>query len=344
MTTKTKTETKLAIELVRNFEALTPLSLRDRKSGKTVEGEWLPGWQAKALETAQYIKTEYDLPQSALSAKKRLLSELSKFDKSWLLDSATYHPVKTTITHFRECLNLLFSEYQMDVNQDYRQRVEKRSSDENRIECDLTKYLQTAHRILTLCESGASKTDVNWQDVSCALALVTGRRMSEIHQSGVFSKIGDHEVKFSGQLKGKSRTLDGSKLIKAEFNIPTLVSASLVLSGLEWLDREGKRLDSKTGTPEQVNKTWGKYLSRRAKSEWEVITDEQWQAVDPQDKWTFHKFRGLYFIACLANLNQTASFSTIKRLAPTILGDSDIKAIEPYERVDIAPGSLTKLD
>jgi len=342
MTTKTKLETKWAVELVRNFEALTPLSLRDRKSGKSVEGEWLPGWQARAIETAQHIKTEYELPQSALSAKKRLLSELTMFDKSWLRDEATYHPVKTTIAHFRECLNLLFAEYQNQVNTDYKDRVDHRSSDENRIECDIGVYLSKAHSVLTEVANGATRKEVKWQDVSCALALVTGRRMSEIHQSGVFTALGDYELRFTGQLKGRGRKVDGQKLIENMFVIPTLVNTALVMTALEWLNNEGKRLGT-DGTPEQVNKTWGKYLSQRTKSDWQVITDEEWQQVDLKDKWTYHKLRGMYFIACVNNYEKRGVFASISRMAPDILGDSNLQALVPYMRIDLTPGSLTKI-
>lgn len=340
MNTKTvKPEAKLAMELVRQFEELTPFSLRDRKTGKN----GVPGWQVLAVNTAKYLKDTYPTPDSALSSKKRLIKELKGFNKSWLLDPATVHSVKTTISHFQETLNLLFTEYQEEVNQTYRERVDKRSSDESRIVVDLTDYLVKAQYVLEKCAEGASKDEVNWQDVSCALALVTGRRQSEIHFSGEFTPVGDYELEFSGQLKGKGRTVDGSKLIEASFTIPTLVKTDLVLAGIRWLDREGKRLDKETGNPDIVNKRWNKYLGQRSKSNWEIIPDEVWKEVDEKDKWSYHKFRGLYFIACIANLGQSASFSSIKRLAPSILGDSDIKAIEPYERVDIKPGSTTKV-
>jgi hypothetical protein len=54
---------------------------------------------------------------------------------------------------------------------------------------------------------GATKDEVNWRDVSCAISLVTGRRMGEVHLSGQFNQVGSHEVIFKGQLKGKSRKL-----------------------------------------------------------------------------------------------------------------------------------------
>lgn len=334
-----KYETKLAIELVQQFERLTPLSPKYRKSGK----EGLKGWQVLAVETATRLKTEYELPQSALSSKKRLLAELKGFSKEWLMDKQTFHPVQTIIAHFRETLNLLFSEIQNGVNEEYRNRVDTRSADGNRIEIDLSEWLAKAETTLQKVVNGVSREDLKWEDVSCALALATGRRMSELHYSAVFQHSAEYELVFSGQLKGKNRTESGDKLINHEFTIPTLVKAELCIAGLEWLAANDKRADKKTGSPELVNKRWAKYVGGKARSDWQIVTDEIWQSVDPKDKWTFHKFRGLYFIACLSNLAERATFSSIKRLAPLILGDSDIKAIEPYERFDITPNSKTRI-
>jgi len=343
-TSKVKTETKLAMALVRNLEAIAPLSLKDRKAGKMVGGVFLPGWQSKAIEVAADLKSKYPSPQSALSGKKRLLAELGKFDKSWLLDAATFHPVKTSIAHFRESLNLLFAIDQAAVNDSYRGRVSDRSGDASRIECDLSQWLVKAFDTLTKVAQGADRKEIKWEDVSCALALTTGRRMSELHYSAAFTKSGDHELIFTGQLKGKSRAVDGDKLINHPFTIPCLVPTELAIAGLEWLEREGKRADrGDQDGAERVNKVWAKYLSKRCKTDWEIIPDATWQAVDPADKWSFHKFRGIYFVACLANLEQTANFSSIKRLAPSLLGDADLSAIEPYERIDIAPDSLTNI-
>ena len=93
----------------------------------------------------------------------------------------------------------------------------------------------------------ASKEDVEWRDVSCVLALVTGRRMGEVHLSGVFTQVSEYEVAFSGQLKGKSRKVKVGErklaLRDYEFSIPTLVRAELVVKGIAWLEANGKRFE-----------------------------------------------------------------------------------------------------
>lgn len=335
-----KAETKQAIALVQKFEALTPFKARERKSGK----EGLPGWQMLALQTAKQIKDEYETSASTLAVKKKILAELKSYQKDWLIDAANYYPVQTIISHFREALNFLFAECQLGVNQDYRNRVEARSTDENRIECDLTVYLQKAYKVLTLASEGATKEVLKWEDVSCAIALVTGRRMSEIHYSAIFEATDSHALNFQGQLKGKEKRVNREKVFDHVYSVPSLIPASLVVEGLKWLKREGKRLDRKTGSAEQVNKTWGKYLARRAKSEWQIIEDEVWQEVDAIDKWTYHKLRGIYYSCCLHNyLSENLSFFSAKKKALEILGDGDHKTLESYERVDIKSGSLTKI-
>jgi len=42
---------------------------------------------------------------------------------------------------------------------------------------DLTNSLKYAHNVLTDIKNGQ---DANWLDVSCAIALATGRRMAEV--------------------------------------------------------------------------------------------------------------------------------------------------------------------
>lgn len=322
----------LVIDLVAQFESIAHLKPNDRKNGK---GD-LVGWKRLAINTARLLKDCYpDSKTGALNASKRLKGELRKLPKEWLKDKANYHPVQTIVKHFNELISTLFAEIQDEYNEEYRSRVSTRSADGARISVDITPYLNKANHILSMVHGGAMMPQVKWEDVSCALALVTGRRQSEIHYSAEFKAVGDYEIEFTGQLKGKSRTVNGEKLVDHAFTIPTLVKANLCVAGLDWLKIMNRKLDE-NGTPELVNKRWGKALSQRCREAWEVIPDPVWQQVDPRDKWTYHKTRGLYFVACLHNMQENRSFSSIKRLAPMILGDADIKVIEPYERFDIA--------
>lgn len=331
--------------LIPEFEALVSFKPRDRERGKND----LKGWKSLAVREAALLREKYPddsaVEERTYNTALRQVTSLKKYlrqaAKSQLKDAANHYPVMTIINHFGEALSFLFSEYKTKQNEKYRQRVEVRSSDEKRITLDMSNYIEKAFKVLTIAANdGINLTDVDWRDVSCALALVTGRRMAEIHLSATFRQVDSHEVIFTGQLKGKSRKIDGENLRDVEFRIPTLVPAELVVKSLEWLESNGKRLD-RSDDAERVNKRWGKVLSEKIKESWMVVPDEVWQAVDPKDKMTYHKLRGAYFVAVMGSMQGT--FSSMKRKAPEILGDKDLTAIEPYERFDIAPGSITKL-
>ncbi|NET62299.1 MAG: hypothetical protein F6K47_41195, partial [Symploca sp. SIO2E6] len=171
------------------------------------------------------------------------------------------------------------------------------------------------------------------RNVSCAIALATGRRMAEIHLSGEFRKTGEYELGFKGQLKGKRRKIGKKKLIDHEFTIPTLLSADLVLQGIDWLEANGKRFP-RSEDPERVNRTYSKRFNGR-----DGIVTENWEIL--REGMTYHKFRGAYFRACVVNaLVDPLDYLNFAR---SILGDRDETTIRSYQRFEIKPGSLTKI-
>jgi hypothetical protein len=214
-----------------------------------------------------------------------------------------------------------------------------------------------AHDVLSKASQGLLKAS-DWKDVSCALALVTGRRMAEIHLSASFVKADEFAVYFTGQLKGKesgfmvnkkgeavrTNRADYNKsksagltdkpfipLADYRFTIPTLVPADLVVAGLQWLEDNGKRL-SKKDEPEAVNRKYSRYLSERVVDVWTILD---------KSEMTFHKFRGAYFRACVVNC-KVDGFDYMT-FATSILGDGDEATIKAYQRFEIKPDSLTKL-
>lgn len=314
--------------LIPKFEALAPYKRKKREEGDKNEG--VEGWKYLAVREASILKANYE-PMTCLGQITALKKALKSAAKSQVKDHANYHPVVTIIVHFGEALSFLFSEYTIAKNERYREAVKERSQPENRVELDLSMFLKQAHEVLIAVANGATKEDVEWRDVSCALALVAGRRMGEIHLSGEFRLLGEYSVGFKGQLKGKSRKvkLAGNKvaLRDYEFSIPTLVKAELVVQGIRWLEANGKRFD-RDEDPERVNRRWSKVLSERVKDEWSFMVDV-----------TYHKFRGAYFRACVEN----ASVDPYdwEDYAKAILGDDDSSTIKAYKRFVIKPGSLT---
>lgn len=337
--------------LIPKFEALAPYKRKEREKGKSLgSGEKLIGWQELAVNEARLLKSLYpdNKPDdektygTATSQVTKLKKALKSRAKSLVEDPANYHPVQTIITHFGEALWFLFREYKTRSNERDREAANIRTATENRIELDLTPFLKEAHRVLTLAANGATLADVEWRDVSCAIALVSGRRMAEVHLSGEFRVTGEYQLAFKGQLKGKGRrvkvtTSDGDKeelkLRDFEFSIPSLVKAELVVKGVEWLDANGKRF-SKDEPQERVNARWSKVLSERVKDEWTMF-----------DEMTYHKFRGAYFAACVWNAESEGSVQNVdfERYAFQILGDNDSATVGRYKRFTIKPSSVTKI-
>lgn len=315
--------------LLPKFEELAPYNRTKRKEGV---GK-LYGWKNLATYTAIALRQRYDETGTQVRQITALKKGLKLAAKKELKDVANYHPVQTIITHFGEALSFLFSAETAKKNEQNDERVLVETSAENRIELDLSPFIKEANATLKQVLEGATKEEVPWRDVSCSLALVTGRRMAEIHASANFKEASDYQVLFKGQLKGKSRKVkDGEKkipLIDWEFPIPTLIKAPLVIAGLRWLESNDKRLE-KGEDPEIVNSRWSKVLSERVRDEWKMF-----------EGMTFHKFRGAYFRACVMNANIDPY--DWEDYSKKILGDNDPATIQSYKRFTINPDSLTKI-
>lgn len=316
--------------LIPKFEALAPYNRKKRETGDKKEN--IEGWKQLATKEALIIRSKYSTPESRVrqvTALKKGLKESAKRVK----DSANYHPVKTITTHFVEALTFLFSEDTIAKNTKTEERVSFQSDEKNRVELDLTSFIKKAHAVLDSVAQGSTKDDLDWRNVSCAIALVSGRRMAEIHLSGSFEKENEYTVKFKGQLKGKNRRNEIGDtqlpLIECEFKIPTLVKADLVVAGIKWLDKNGKRFEA-TEDPERVNRRWSKVLSEAVKDRWMLF-----------DGMTYHKFRGAYFRSCVENA--VVDPYDWEKFAQQILGDNDAPTIRAYKRFKIKQGSLTKI-
>ncbi|MFL9458408.1 protelomerase family protein [Tolypothrix campylonemoides VB511288_2] len=318
------------------FEALAPYKLNQRKKGVGDK----PGWEQLAMRESALLKATY--PDTGeikkygtclrqITALKKALNTAAKTE---LKDPALINPVKTIISHFGNALSYLFREYKEAQNIEYREKVNTRRQKENRIEIDLTNSLQFAKEILTKAANNELET-TDWLNVSCSLALATGRRMAEIQLAATFEYSEEYEITFRGQCKGKSRKVKvGTKLIplrNVTFYIPTLLPADLVCAGLDWLDKHGKRIE-RDADPELVNRRWSKTLNQHAK-QWDIF---------PESDRTYHKFRAAYLRACVEN-DPTVDKYDFTDYAKDILGDDDESTINAYKRYEIKAGSITKL-
>lgn len=324
--------------LLPQFEALAPYKLNQRKKG--VPNEDLLGWERLAAIEAKNLKInypderpeeekEYGTALRQITALKKALKSAAKTD---LKDPALFNPVNTIITHFGNALSYQFASYKERQNTRYRETVKERRQVDNRIEIDLTNSLKYANNILTDIKNGQ---DANWLDVSCAIALATGRRMAEVHLSASFELIDEYTVIFKGQLKGKNRKVRlGDKAVSLRdvpFKIPTLLSAAKVCFGLQWLADKGKRFDV-TEDPERVNRRFSKTLNEACK-QWDIF---------PDDERTYHKFRAAYLRAAIVNDGNVDPYD-FTDFAKEVLGDDDESTINAYKRYEIKPRSITRI-
>ncbi|MTJ10723.1 protelomerase family protein [Anabaena sp. UHCC 0204] len=323
--------------LLPQFEALAPYKITQRKKGV---GD-LTGWHKLAIQEARLLKLNYpdDKPEddkeygTALRQITALKKSLKLASKTELKDAALLNPVNTIITNFGNELSNQFAIYKENQNTRYRETVTERRKVENRIEIDLTNSLKYAYNILTDVKNG--EDSINWLDVSCAVALATGRRMAEVHLSASFELIDSHTVAFKGQLKGKDRKIrvvdKAVKLRDVTFKIPTLLPADLVCFALDWLNSKGKRFD-KDQDPERVNRRFSKTLNQACK-DWDIF---------PADERTYHKFRAAYLRAAIINDGNVDPYDFLD-FAKEVLGDDDESTINAYKRYEIKKGTLTKI-
>lgn len=197
---------------------------------------------------------------------------------------------------------------------------------------DPTLLLSKAESVLFDVAAGQKP---RWNDASVALAIVTGRRQSEIHATATFTEItGEtYAVKFEGQLKkrltGKSNTLYAVAPEYEAYTIPTLVPAALVVSGHAYLQSLGKYC---AGNQEHAHNRFSKDLAKYAVQKWfgeclpNVVNklDESGKEVKAR---TYHRFREIYALIALsrqaASVGHMSTSDSVKYIK-SIIGHGDV--------------------
>ena len=152
---------------------------------------------------------------------------------------------------------------------------------DGRTEVNAAPLIAYADSILSTLE-GRKRRD--WVQVSVAIAIATGRRMSEIHsESTKFERQGSLLL-FTGQLKASG---DAAAFYEKNpsYAIPCLVSPELVVAGHEWLKAHGKV----EGDHKKAHGRFSRYLGQQAKR---VLFEAEVKG-DPK-KHTYKAFRAIY--------------------------------------------------
>lgn len=313
------------------LELLCPFGIRDRKKGKgDILGVKDLGIREANLLMLHYPDTKIDTEKTYTSAYNQIAlirKELKKLKKTELKDHAFKNSIDTLVKNITAELYSLFALYRKRYTENYKQQVEERATATNRVEIDLTDYLNKANLVLT------NPSEHNYTDVAIAVALCCGRRMVEIMMLGTFVLHSEYEIEFSGQAKGKARKVDGKALKDHVFIIPTLVPAQLVIDGINYLETQGYRIDS-DNDPADVNNKYSRTLSRKVKNNWAVIGEAT----------RFHNLRAFWFIAvCEIKTKEGWHIRDVLDDAPNLLGDKFTDTVKCYAQFNISPHSATRL-
>lgn len=339
--------------LLPDFMKLVDLKRNARRDGVGRGTSKIKGWKLLAQQTIPVFMEKYDSPNTWWSQKNELHSKLVLEIKRRAKEDSNYYANEASLitiaNNYAKYLTDHFMPYKKKINLEYKEKVRERRSDENLVTVDMTEALNKAHSVLIKASNiinGIDDEHPDWRDVSIALALVTGRRMSEIHYSAEFKPFedDDHKVWFKGQLKAKKRTViyderfktikevppgdGGLSVEEIWFPIPTLVPADLAIDGLKFLQTNGKRI-SKNEPVRTVNSRYSTVLAKRMGEGWVFAGDDT----------TYHKTRAVYFRLCIVN-NPTDAFKVNEFMINT-LGDIDVNSHEAYMRYIIAENTLT---
>lgn len=274
------------------------------------------------------------------SLLKRLETYIDKQDAQTWVENA----LRGNLANFRK---LVFIETKADsvLKKVEGDKVVRERAD-NRSVISITKLIHHAYEVLSTLTPESSAT--LWKEVALSLVLLTGRRpFSEVFCTAEFEKVGEYEVKFTGQAKTKGK----SELHYADnpsYNIPTLVKADLVVNALEWLGDKGKRIkvsefDNDEHRARAVsNKRYSKDVASHMKTWLKYI--ETLEATEKPKDITPHTLREIY---ALAACRVWAGFNSYEvSYAARILGHDkdDATTAHRYQQdFDLSQDSICKI-
>lgn len=269
-----------AREIIHRLEDLSALPLQATKKGSSK----FVGWEVLAKNEIKAIKHQYSSVKDQIEAKSRLISALFDCPRQAFRDPDNFLTVQTLLLYFVETMNVAFRDLELQYIEDLQGIY---------IECNLTPWLEKAYKVLKNCSEFLStvattgktvekRLKVSWTEVSCALALVSGRTPLDLHTPIAFRQVDNYEVCRRGNT----------------ISFQTLVPAKLVSDGIAFLDWAGRRYDdAKTSHDACSNK-----LSIECRENWMIFDDEVLKTLGKDLRWTFTKFSWLYFAAMVRNL------------------------------------------
>jgi hypothetical protein len=120
-----------------------------------------------------------------------------------------------------------------------------------------------------------------WQSIAAGLAVVTGRRISEILKTAQFDLVSPYSVLFTGATKRRNES------IPLRFEIPTLVEASIVINAISRLRGQ---LDTESLTNRQINDKYEQPVARECDRHFRDLVPTR----DGKNNLYTHLFRAVY--------------------------------------------------
>lgn len=278
-------------------------------------------------------------------------SEISKRIEKMVLRDAHEFPeneFEKTFKLFYDSLKASFALYSTEKRERTNINLNKRQNEAIEIECrHLVEWAKD--RLVNLPQDSARYTEV-----AIAIAVLTGRRQSEIMSSAKFSGTdSDSRLMFSGQLKKHKNEMTQA------YEIPVLANgANAVLAGIEWLESRGKRelpedesLESQQRSAKTAHDRFSRYLSTETKKVLEkyvVLPDNASWFLDGKDRKKFHLFRQIYAQIAVQKFFPThGTGRKLKQILTEIMGHSDLEsskksAAESYDS-DIWVSDIDKI-
>ncbi|MBA3920172.1 MAG: hypothetical protein H0X31_00115 [Nostocaceae cyanobacterium] len=160
-----------------------------------------------------------------------LLSELVKSEKGTVY-----------FKQLESCLEILFKQIRFQITDTTSQKkgLQERRLAERKQEKEVISFKPLHEFAIGILSNLDRLKHPDWKKVSIALAIVSGRRMAEIHSSNShFTFVNKITCEFTGQLKVKG---DAGEYFASNpsYKIPTLVDAQLVVEAHDWLKKNNK--------------------------------------------------------------------------------------------------------
>jgi hypothetical protein len=144
-----------------------------------------------------------------------------------------------------------------------------------------TKFISNPDAIVQ--KASTLLSSYQWAEIAAGLAVVTGRRCTEVIQTAQFEEKTKYSVIFTGALKRKNEP------VECVFEIPTLVAASTVIDAIQNL-REQLAAQTAALSPRQINARFNRRVTQASDRAFGGLVPNR----DDHDSLYTHLFRAVY--------------------------------------------------